>query len=800
MAQSLARLTLLFLLSSFTNSIFAQYIPDISFRRQIRAACPDCIDASNNLLPAAQNLGYLDIVGAIDGFPMRNIQGIEGFTRLKTLNITDALALTNIDILPLQLTNLNISNVPLLSQLDALPLQLTNLYIYNAPSLNKLNAFLSDSITKLSLINVAIDSIKQVLPKELIDLYIKDDSLKYIKVFSNKIRNINLIPQSYLKSEGWTSTLTLPTKMPDSLRTATIRGWQFTNKTFQFPDSLNELILTHTNLEIIDFLPKKFSRYYAPQLGYNTKLRSIKFPEESLAGLRLDSTPELKCLPPLTKKCFNIYPLPSDPQAAYKCFVNNPFSYNEAGYETYQKYLCAKNNPNRCYTTKTFISGRITHKGQDSIVRFLKAIIKDSANRWVVTTLDSSGFYTAEIDSPMVTTFSPFANIPGLTSVPIKRTIDARDTIGANFINQDFIFGGDFTDAAVTFHSGDARPGFSSISTLRLNNWGTSSVNGKLTLTIDPKQTYEIAYPPPTTIVGNVLTWLVTNVPSTGSRSINITLKTLVNAPLGSYVNSTAVLSELNVQDLDTSNNRIVDARQVRGSYDPNDITVDKTLYTPKWGAPQNALVPLIYTIRFQNTGNADAINVVVVDTIPDKLDIASYQEFNKSHDSKTELIKSGNNTIIRWTFNYIYLPAASINEKGSHGFITFKLNNTPSKTNYARDSILNKGAIYFDFNPPIITNTAKTTFLISAMGEIGRNTIKVYPNPTHDLINIDSEKSLDGIATFTNLMGQIVAQKLIVGNSQVLSMREFPKGLYIMTIKTKEGQWSTKVLKQDAF
>jgi Secretion system C-terminal sorting domain len=779
MSEKLIRLSILFVLIFFTNSVFSQYIPDIAFRRQIRAECPDCIDASNNLLPAAQNLGYLDLVGVAGGFPMRNIQGIEGFTRLKTLNITDALNLT---------------------QIDVLPLQLTSLYIYNAPSLAKLDAFLSDSMTKLYLINVAIDSIKQVLPKELIELNIKDDSLKYIKAFSSKIRTMTLIPQSYPKAEAWPSTLTLPTRMSDSLKTATIKGWQFTNKTFQFPEYMEQLSLTHTNLENIDFLPKKLASFYYLDLSNNRKLKNIKFPEEC-SSIHLDSAIQLKCLPPITQKCYNIYPYPSSPQVGYKCFVNNPFNYYDGNYQRYQNSLCAKNNPNRCYTTKTFISGRITFKGQDSIERYIKAIIRDSANRWFTATLDSSGFYTAEIDAPMVTTFSPFVNIPGITSAPAKRTITAQDTIGGYYTNQDFVFGGNFTDAGVYFYNGPARPGFSSVSTLMLNNWGTTTItNAKLTLTLDPKQTYESATVSPTSIVGNVLTWNLDYIPTSGRQDINVTLKTLVNAPLGSFVTTTAVFTDLSARDIDTSNNRSVSSREVRGSYDPNDIAVDKTQYSPKWGAPQNAVVPLVYTIRFQNTGNADAIRVVVVDTIPDKLDITTYQELNRSHYNTPELIKSGNYTIIRWVFNYIYLPAASINEKESHGFIQYKINNTPSKTNYARDSILNKAAIYFDFNPPIITNTAKTFFLISATGEIGRNTIKVYPNPTNDLIAIDSEKSLDGIAIFTNLMGQVVAQKSISGRNQTLSIGQYPKGLYIMSIKTKEGQWSTKILKQDAF
>ena len=63
----------------------AQHIPDKVFAEKIRKECSACIDARNNLLPAAKNLKTLTV--EIDS--IRSIAGIEGFSALEDLNIWD---------------------------------------------------------------------------------------------------------------------------------------------------------------------------------------------------------------------------------------------------------------------------------------------------------------------------------------------------------------------------------------------------------------------------------------------------------------------------------------------------------------------------------------------------------------------------------------------------------------------------------------------------------------------------------------------------------------------------------------
>ena len=70
----------------------------------------------------------------------------------------------------------------------------------------------------------------------------------------------------------------------------------------------------------------------------------------------------------------------------------------------------------------------------------------------------------------------------------------------------------------------------------------------------------------------------------------------------------------------------------VVGSYDPNDKVAStssgssSTLYfidEDEW---------IDYTIRFQNTGTAEAIDVVVTDTLPAEFDMSSFEQGAASH------------------------------------------------------------------------------------------------------------------------------------------------------------------------
>ncbi|MFK8163309.1 MAG: T9SS type A sorting domain-containing protein, partial [Lewinella sp.] len=139
---------------------------------------------------------------------------------------------------------------------------------------------------------------------------------------------------------------------------------------------------------------------------------------------------------------------------------------------------------------------------------------------------------------------------------------------------------------------------------------------------------------------------------------------------------------------------------EVVGSFDPNDKKA-----IPAGFSETNNILPntdLDYTIRFQNTGTDTAFRVVILDTLPEELALASIIPGPSSHPYEFKFIGEG---VLSFSFHNIELPDSNANLAASQGFVSFKIaqeENLPDGTH-----IENSAGIYFDFNPPIITNTA---------------------------------------------------------------------------------------------
>ncbi len=137
----------------------------------------------------------------------------------------------------------------------------------------------------------------------------------------------------------------------------------------------------------------------------------------------------------------------------------------------------------------------------------------------------------------------------------------------------------------------------------------------------------------------------------------------------------------------------------VTGSYDPNDkigypYGIDSVHYI-------QANQDIEYRIRFQNTGTDTAFTVVIRDTLPQELNIFSVESGVSSHPYTFRMYGP---RVLEWTFNNSLLPDSTTNEPASIGFVKFKVSQNPNLA--IETTIENRAGIYFDFNPPIITNT----------------------------------------------------------------------------------------------
>ena len=139
-------------------------------------------------------------------------------------------------------------------------------------------------------------------------------------------------------------------------------------------------------------------------------------------------------------------------------------------------------------------------------------------------------------------------------------------------------------------------------------------------------------------------------------------------------------------------------------SYDPN----DKLVSPPGVKEENYTLIEdeLYYTVRFQNTGNAPAIDVRILDTLSTHLDLNTFAVVKSSDPVYTCV----NGREIDFYFKDIWLPDSISNPIESQGFITYKLKVDEDLEDF--EVVTNTAGIYFDFNPPIITNTTLNTMV----------------------------------------------------------------------------------------
>ncbi|MFD2718360.1 IPT/TIG domain-containing protein [Hymenobacter monticola] len=143
------------------------------------------------------------------------------------------------------------------------------------------------------------------------------------------------------------------------------------------------------------------------------------------------------------------------------------------------------------------------------------------------------------------------------------------------------------------------------------------------------------------------------------------------------------------------------DCLPIIDSFDPNDKQVTPTGTTAQHYTPTG--VPLSYQIRFQNTGTDDAYRVEVTDTLAADLDLRTLRVGAASHPYRLAVAGHGR-PVLTFTFDNINLPPSTRDAAGSNGFVQFSIQ--PKAGLPARALVQNNADIFFDYNPPIRTNT----------------------------------------------------------------------------------------------
>lgn len=227
---------------------------------------------------------------------------------------------------------------------------------------------------------------------------------------------------------------------------------------------------------------------------------------------------------------------------------------------------------------------------------------------------------------------------------------------------------------------------------------------------------------------------------------------------------------------------------EVVNSVDPNHKSVSPT------GTGTDHLIdsttPLEYTIEFQNTGTDTAYMVRVIDTLADYLDAATIKPGASSHPYTMEL---SDNHILTFLFHNIYLPDSGHNQAASNGFVKFRIQQKHS--NPTGTVINNDAAIYFDYNQPVITNTATVQVgkvLISGIENLYTQAavnIQAYPNPfaSQAVIKVDGANFAELQLRVFDMAGRTVKLLRAYNTNQfVLDRNGLNNGCYLFEITSQ--------------
>ncbi|QSB25181.1 T9SS type A sorting domain-containing protein [Flavobacterium sp. CLA17] len=353
---------------------------------------------------------------------------------------------------------------------------------------------------------------------------------------------------------------------------------------------------------------------------------------------------------------------------------------------------------------------------------------------------------------------------------------------------------GDFQDLEITILSFlPARPGFDATYKIVYKNKTNKTASGSVSLDFnDAVLDYVSSFPNITNQTSNKLVWNYTDLEPFEVREISVTLN--VNSPMETpAVNINDRLSFNALITPVTGDEKPVDnsfalRQTVVGSFDPNDKTcLEGDVITPELIGEY-----VHYQIRFENTGTYPAENIVVKDMIDlSKFDISTLVPISASH-SYTTKISEGNR--VEFIFEKINLP---FDDAHNDGYIAFKIKTLPTlKTG---DSFTNEANIYFDYNFPILTNKATSTFKTLGTQDFEFSKyFNIYPNPVKDVLNIISIKNdptIKSIAVY-DVLGQLVIAVPNAVDVSTIDVSKLRTGNYFLKVKTDKGTSSSKFIK----
>jgi len=789
-------------------------IPDDYFAFFLRSHFPDAMHG-NQLDTTSMDI---KTVTKLDVFPdIEDLTGIQYFISLEELNcpFND---LTTLPVLPPKLIRLDcsvndITSLPELpnslrvlecfrnelTQLPELPDSLEECSCSN----NRLTSLpdLPNSLKELACQSNYLDSLP-VLPEKLVSLYCAGnhltalprlpDSLEYLYCSVNRLTVLPALPKALKRLDCGTNWLTSLPDLPNSLTHLDCQG------------AGSQSSMASNRIKVLPTLPNSLQYLVC-------------------RGNRLTELPELPNTLTLLKcnknsiSCFPVFPNSLVDPSSFS-IGGNPFTclpnYVAAmDAETLAIPLCSDddviNNPNGCGSFHGIIGSVFNDINDDCtmddadikpgnvhlmLYNEREELIRQtySAVNGVYNFADLKGTFTVRVDTIGV----PFAITcadPGIDSTvtltqanPVAASIDFGINCAPGFdlgvksvVEQGLIFPGE--QHRVRIVAGD------------LSAWEqlhcAEGVGGQVQVTVDGPVSYygplDGALVP--NVDENVLTY---EIPNFGDidilRAFNLVFTTKTSARESDTI---CVQVEIAVteQENNVANNYYDYCYKVVNSFDPNSKEVFPVNVEPGYDDY------FTYTIHFQNTGSANAINISLKDTLSSLLDLSSFQVSAYSHYNTVSLNKNA----LTVSFPNIQLPDSTSNAEGSQGYFQYRIK--PLSGLAEGTAIENRAFIYFDYNDPVETNTTinlfQTPVLVANENLLGTSA-RIYPNPTSSRLTIELPdfNGQQNEISFCNLMGQQVYRKTAAFDGPyTLHVGNLADGVYLLSVRNINGEYRSK-------
>ncbi len=842
--------SLLFLLFFFTLQAQIINIPDPNFKAKLLEASPSNniakdVNGNNVVIDLngdneiqvgeALNIYYLNLFSVVY---IENLTGLEEFINLVDLDFTnnmvsdvDLSALTNLRKLKCSNNELSTLDVSILLNLEHLSCgsnEMTNVVLPNSTNLKYLDLKIN-WLDELDLTNIENLEYLNVRTNDLSFLDVGNlPNLKYLEFSHTNISSIDLSNLENLETLSCFSTeiSNLDLTNNSNLKELTFGHTSVSNIDLSNLHNLESLNCGGNDLESLDIsnLPElKFLRCEENNLSqidmsHNVNLRIFRGYENQFTDLDFSNNPHLQLnefefygnpLQSINIKngsnhvtLFNIYSdlydiYSDNGESPYVCLDESDLEDFPGGpenvpdwlfYNTYCSYspggtnniiegnaLFDSNNNGNCEVGSEFINSH------------LKLNISDGTETGH-TFANNEGEYTFYVPEGNFTLTPEIIENPDYFTISPANANLNFPLLDGSTQTQNFCISpnGNHPDVEIIFSPLEpARPGFEASYRLVYRNKGNQTVTGTINLEYaEDKLDFLNSTVTPDNQSSGLLNYNFSNLNPFEIRTIELSFE--VNAPTDTppvnIGDNLPFSAQIDIdEDENPDDNSFELNQEVVGSFDPNDIAC----LQGESVAPEMIGKELHYRIRFENTGNFPAERVVVAMPInPEDYEVSSFQLLNTSHEVQARVV---DNTA-EFFFEEIDLGP---NEEGD---ILFSIKSLESLQ--IGDSVMSYADIYFDYNYPITTNEAVTTFEIMRTKEVELSSVSIFPNPATTQFMIQSDYKINSVEIY-DVAGRLIQVSKLNSNQSSQNISQLPKGMYILKIQTEKGLVSYKLIKK---